>query len=242
MGKNLRPSHESVANTYDKIALGFSQTRNHSWPEFRLFDFYLRDNIALLDLGCGNGRLLEYLGRKNLRNVRYIGLDISKMLLEEARSLHPGYKFLQADMMELPLPEVPPFSQDVVCAVASFHHIATRRARIAALKNINMVMKDDGVLILTVWNLWQPRYRKHIAKAMLRSLLRFGTSDPFDTFVPWGKEKIPRYYHAFLPYEMRSLLKKAGFELVKFHLQKSHLEAKLHDAHNQVYICRKSKS
>jgi len=225
---------EHVKSTYNKIADEFSQTRHYSWPEFIFFEDYVKKpGVKILDLGCGNGRFTKILPK----GQKYLGIDISENLIEKAKKLHPEHEFKVGDILDLSGLEKEDF--DVVISLAAFHHIPSTKSRIDALKNMHRVLKSDGTLILTVWNLWQPKYRKYIAKAFFRSILSAGNYHPYDTFIPWGKKKIPRYYHSFTPKEMEYLLKKAGFKLVEKHITKGKEKVKLHQGHNQIYICQK---
>ena len=68
---------------YDKIAEEFSRTRERPWPEIKfLIDKYIIAGERILDLGCGNGRLLEFFKDKK---VDYIGTDFSEKLIEIAK-------------------------------------------------------------------------------------------------------------------------------------------------------------
>lgn len=225
---------QKVKSTYDEIADEFSQTRHYSWPEFKFFEKHLQEpQLKILDLGCGNGRLVNFLDK----NHQYTGVDISSNLIKQAKKLHPKHKFQVGDMLDLSDLHNEHFDR-LIC-VAAFHHIPSQKSRLEALKNMYTALKPDGTLILTVWNLWQPKYRKYVYKAFLRSLVTLGNYHPFDTFIPWGKKKIPRYYHCFTPKEMFSLLKKAKFKVLEAHITKGKQESDIFDGHNQIYICKK---
>jgi hypothetical protein len=89
------------------------------------------------------------------------------------------------------------------------------------------ILKEKGTLIITVWNLFQPKYKKYIWKSRLRHILSFGKYDSRDTFIPWGKTGVNRYYYAFKPKEFIKLVDNK-FEIIK--------EIK---GNNLIYICRK---
>lgn len=224
----------NVKTTYNEIANDFSQTRRYSWPEFTLFEKHLsKPGLKILDLGCGNGRLAHFIGEK----AGYLGVDISENLIKRAKILNPKHKFEVGDMLDLN--NVKNEKYDVVISLAAFHHIPSAKSRLQALQNMYSALKPGGVLILTVWNLWQPKYRKHIAKAILRSILSMGNYHPLDTFIPWGKKKLPRYYHCFTPREMAKLLRKSNFALLEKHITKGKEKTSLLKGHNQTYICKK---
>jgi len=67
---------------YKKIAVKFSDTREKIWPEMEEFKKYIKDGDKILDLGCGNGRLIEAFRNKR---VEYTGMDNSKELIEIAK-------------------------------------------------------------------------------------------------------------------------------------------------------------
>jgi len=50
---------------------------------------YIEPGQKVLDLGCGNGRLLNALKDKK---IDYIGVDNSEKLLLEAQTLYPEYQ------------------------------------------------------------------------------------------------------------------------------------------------------
>jgi SAM-dependent methyltransferase len=61
------------------------------------------DALRVLDLGCGNAQLYEYLKGTGLE-CSYTGVDVSEPLLDAAREIHdadPRASFVQADLMTL---------------------------------------------------------------------------------------------------------------------------------------------
>jgi ubiquinone/menaquinone biosynthesis C-methylase UbiE len=146
---------EKVKHDYESIAEDFSQTRQNPWQEFSLFESFLHPSDRVLDLGCGNGRLLDFLHGKI---ADYTGLDISQKLLQEARKKYSHGHFLVGDMLSLPFPDA---FFDVVFCIASLHHIPSRDFREKVILEIKRVLKPQGFFILTVWNLWQLKFLKY---------------------------------------------------------------------------------
>mgnify|MGYP001583850183 CR=1 FL=1 len=201
---------------YTPIAKEFSQTRHSPWPEFNLLLPYLKPNFKLLDLGCGNGRLYKFL--KKHKKISYLGMDNNKRLLALAKKEKPSARFLFGDMTKIPSKSD---SFDIIACVAAFHHLPSKKLRLQALSEMHRILKKNGVLFLTNWNLFQPKYKKYIWLSYLR--LR-----PRDTFIPWSDSGIKRYYHAFTTKELSKLLQKSGFRII-------HCEI----GRNLVYICQK---
>lgn len=215
MKSNADQIKKDLKKTYEQIAEDFSASRSQAWPEFELFSKSIPSGSSVLDLGCGNGRFLAYLLQQK-KNIDYTGVDFSPALLKLARLSYPKQEFLEQDMTELHLDRL--FDRIVCCA--AFHHIPTRKLRLKTLKKISAHLKDDGLLLLSVWNLWKLRYLSAHIKAWFTR----------DLFIPFGKEKVLRYYHAFFPWELKRLLRQAGFQMETF--QSSRF--------NFVVICRKS--
>jgi ubiquinone/menaquinone biosynthesis C-methylase UbiE len=71
-----------VVSDYNEIADEFSETRNHAWYEFEIYRELLKENDRVLDLGCGNGRLFEFL---EPMKIKYDGVDVSSGLLSKAK-------------------------------------------------------------------------------------------------------------------------------------------------------------
>ncbi|MCX6739802.1 MAG: class I SAM-dependent methyltransferase [Candidatus Parcubacteria bacterium] len=202
---------------YNEIAKDFSQTRYDIWPEFEYFKGYLHDGQEVMDLGCGNGRLLELL--KDYK-VDYLGVDFSENLIREAQAKWPDKKFKVADLAELGNSKE---KFDLIFCVATLHHIPSDKLRQQILVNIKNSLKPDGKLLMTNWNLWQSKYLKYIIKHTLLKLtdpykeingIDAGELDLQDVFIPWRKKSY-RYVHAFTELNIASLLKKTGFEIIK---------------------------
>jgi tRNA G46 methylase TrmB len=61
------------------------------WQRFK--DYFPEDEGAtVVDFGCGKGRIIEEMQKRN-SSARYIGLDVSKLAIEEASRLFPTAEF-----------------------------------------------------------------------------------------------------------------------------------------------------
>ena len=194
---------------YDKIAKDFSSSRYSIWEEFSIFKDYIKDGDKILDLGCGNGRLLELFKDKD---IEYIGVDTSEKLIEIAKKKYPDGKFQVADALNLPFEDN---YFDKVFSIAVLHHIPSKEYRLRFLKEAKRVLRKDGLLILTVWDLWRrPKTLKLILKYTLLKIFKESKLDFKDIFVPW-QNKILRYLHCFTKRELKNLARKAGFKIEK---------------------------
>lgn len=203
---------EKTKNDFNLIAKEFSQTRYCLWPELAdNFQGFIKEEDKILDIGCGNGRLLDLFKKKK---IDYVGIDNSEGQIKEAKAKYPKKNFLVADALKLP------FDNNVfdkVFSVAVFHEIPSLELRKQFLKETKRVLKENGLLFLTVWDL---RFQLSlILKYSFLKMIGRSKLDWKDVFVPWGK-KAQRYYHIFSKREITRLVKKAGFSIIKIGIAK----------------------
>ena len=176
-------------DSYNKVAEDFSRTRRFFWKDLAFILKYTTQKDKVLDLGCGNGRLYQALGKCN-----YTGIDNSERLIEIAKET--GGNFMVADVFSLPFEDN---TFDKVYSIAVLHHIPSKELRIKFLKEAERVLKENGVLILTVWKVKMRKIFKYYKKGM----------DFKDIFFPFFNQK--RYLHCFSQRELKKLIKKSGF-------------------------------
>lgn len=210
-----------VKENYNEIAPDFDNTRNKIiWPELVKIAKNIRDNNKILDIGCGNGRLLTVLKDKN---IDYLGVDISENLINLAKKKFFEYKFLVGDILELgKLKEI---NYDYIFCIAVIQHIPGENLRVASLLQLKNKIKSDGKIIISAWNMWrQKKLIKNIFKFYLLKLLRKNKMDFGDIKFGWknseGKIISERYYHAFTKRELKKIIKKAGLKIEKIYKDK----------------------
>ncbi len=218
---------KKVREDYNAIAESFSRSRSVLWPELRFFKDYLHNNISVLDIGCGNARVYDLLRDVSIRE--YVGLDVSRGLLEEAKKRYANVwsthmNFVEGDMLALPFPDE---HFDVVFLIAVLQHAPGSEARQHALAEAHRVLKKGGFLFMTNWDLWQFRYARLPWKMFFGKIftpfhkitpegLRYCDFDFGDAVVPWKESEVRRYYHAFRKGELKKLLRETGFH-IRFH-------------------------
>lgn len=236
---------EITKESYEKIAGDFSSTRNFSWLEIdKTIEKYLKDDIKILDLGCGNGRLLLSL-KKYLKNFDYTGVDSCVSLIEKARL---SFTSPQLPILSFP-PALPSIGQaeqesrniafecgnilklntytdnsfDVVFMVASFNHIPSKEWREKLLNDIQKILKPGGFLIMTNWNLWNLNNKKSFWRNLLKN--HFTNYLPhrqagrlqitdYKEVVTLWQNQFPLYYHAFTLDELKNLLIKVNLKIL----------------------------
>lgn len=191
---------ESVKNTYDTIGKEFSASRQYIWPDLKPYLAKIKPNSSILDVGCGNGRLLLGLPE----SIEYTGLDISKELLREAQKAHPEYTFFEKDITkESTWKNLPQY--DYIYSIAVLHHLPTEKDQLFVLEQIKKHLKPNGKVLITSWNLWQPKYLKYHfdLKTKLQNL--------HFVYIPFQGR--PRFCFAVTVSYLKKLLKKANLKL-----------------------------
>lgn len=209
-------------DAYDIISEHFNETRAFLWEGLSDFAKYSKDGDNVLDFGCGNGRLIEiFKGKK----IDYAGLDISKNLIEITKKKYQDNfpeaiqkaEFLQTDGFSVSFPDE---YFDNIYSIAVLHHIPSAQFRADLLKEFKRVLKPQGKIILTAWNLWQGSSRDLIFKYAIKKIIGQSKMDFKDIFVPWRNQKgevlAERYYHAFTMTELKKLAVCAGFNVIDF--------------------------
>ncbi len=101
----------------------------------------------ILDVGCGNGINLPL--SVILKTTKYFGLDYCKIAIENAKKLYPNSEFLLGDAFFMKFPDC---SFDMII----HSHVLTLYSeyddRIKLLKEASRVMRDDGVMVLILWD------------------------------------------------------------------------------------------
>ena len=214
-----------VKEDYDKIAEDFSRTRSYLPPDILYFKPFIKKGDKILDLGCGNGRLFEI-----VNGAEYIGVDISEKMIQVAKKRYPQAQFLVTSPLSLPFSEN---TFDKVFCLSVLHHIPSSQLRVQFLREIKRVLKPQGPLFITVWNLWhKPSIKKLLLKYTLLKLIGKSKLDFFDIFLPWRDSKgnaiIQRYLHVFTLHSFKKTIQNAGFKVLdKKVLKRSKKESNL---------------
>ncbi len=202
---------------YNLMADKFSQTRSFFWDDLAFISDYIEDGDTLLDYGCGNGRFLEIIKNKK---INYIGVDISRNLIELAKAKYPERK---ESFLKISSQDSLAFSDNFfnkIISIAVFHHFPVKYAKKKA-KELYRLTKPGGTVVITVWNLWQKKYWKNFfdISALMSKATRFGECSGFglkDIFVPFrnnNDEIFKRYHHMYNKKELEDIFVKAGFEI-----------------------------
>jgi len=175
-----------IYNDYNAIAERFSRARKNIWPEFNFLFEEVKEKERVLDLGCGNGRFYE-----KLMNTNYTGIDSSQKLIEIAKKNYPNVDFKVASAFDIPFKNE---EFDRIYCLAVLHHIP-QKYHSRFLEETKRVLKNGGLLILTVWNLNERKNKEDIKKINDKEIL-----------IPWhGIEN--QYFYIFDQKELEKLFK-----------------------------------
>lgn len=224
---------------YQQNAAAFEAKRERPWQGWtRIFGACLERldgtrPLRVLDVGCGNGRLGEFLAGKWSRGMDYVGVDDCDALLQSARSrLAPtgppphetSVQFIAADLMAHAPADI--FARsghsefDLCCAFGLLHHIPGSEQRRALVEAIARATRPSGLLALSFWQFdAHERFRRRFregCEASRPSELNSADFGNGDHLVAWGDADAVRYCHASSPDEISDHiadLRKLGFSV-----------------------------
>lgn len=191
---------------YDAYASEFSLSRQYFWRELEFFKEFVHEGDHVLDVGCGNGRLVDLFEDVS---IKYTGVDFSEKLIAIARENRASRgSFLHANALALPFEDN---SFDVVFSVAVLHHIPSKEYRTQFASEIHRVLKPGGTLVLTVWDILQWKFARAHAEHFLKKVCGLSPLDFGDVIISFGKEKRKRYVHAFTQKSLKKIFTQNDF-------------------------------
>jgi len=225
---------QQVIEAYSAMGDEYDETHQMPWAGFEVLAAHVKKNAKVLDLGCGNGWVYGSLGSQS---IDYIGIDNSSVMLEKAHSAFPEVRFELGDMVDLNLSNQ---SIDVVFSLAAFHHIPSRSLRSKSIQEIHRILKKDGLLILTAWNLFQWKFFQQWATSIFSFFFHLGLHYAWnDLWIPWRNFGPKRYFHAFFPYELLSYFPKNQWSVEDFFFVRKGTRVNFLKSFNICLILRK---
>jgi len=174
-----KDSYNKKAENYDST---FDGKFTIKFKEMMYKSVCVSSDDTVVDVACGNGRLLQMLAKKNLFYGH--GVDISEKMIEQAKILNPNMRFYVAGCEALPFKNG---EIDIMTVCAAFHHFPNVQE---FAKEASRVIKQQGTL--------------YIAELYLPGILR-AMCNPF---VKFSKAGDVRFYS---PNEIVSLFERNGF-------------------------------
>src|SRR5215475_4238186 len=139
--RTIRENYDRLAKEY---ALHLFDELQHKPLDLKLLTRFADQTRArgkVCDLGCGPGHVTRFLN--DLRVVAF-GIDVSPLMLTEARRLNPGLEFHEGDMLSLDL------ASDSLAGIAAFYAIVNLpQGRLAmAFSQMWRVLQANGLLLM----------------------------------------------------------------------------------------------
>ena len=108
----------------------------------------VRKADTVLDVGCSDGRFLEYLHRKMPSSGLY-GVDFARSALKVLEEKLLGSYSLCGDISSLPFRDK---VFDRVVSIQTIQQLPSKDERIEVFREMSRVMKDDGTIVVTFPN------------------------------------------------------------------------------------------
>ncbi len=241
--------YKTTRDSYQIIAKDFSATRNRQWPEVKdMVKKYIKDGDSILDIGAGNGRLVKTLAEEK-DDIYYVGVDYAKNLIEEAKKNTPQKNGLKTDFLVADALEIDDLFEekfDAVFMLASFNHFPSHEMRESVLQKVNGILKKEGLLIMTNWNLWQINNKKSIWRLKIFNKKAKNIPEEVEKqlktkdLITYWQNKYPLYYYAFCKKDLKKALVKADFGVLKNDYIKNGQKAFFFNARNILSVAKKT--
>lgn len=197
---------------YHTFGRPFAATRRRLQPGVRHLLPRIQAADSVLDLGCGNGELARVLARNGFCG-RYLGLDFSRPLLDEAGPLPENFAFREADLTASDwAADLQAQSWSLVVAFAVLHHIPSAAWRLRFLRNVHALLVPGGQFFHSEWQfLLSEKWRQRI-QPWSEVGLDEAAVEPGDYLLDWrsGGRGL-RYVHHFSREELETLATATGF-------------------------------
>jgi len=174
----------------------------NSWNNFRQkpikglkeFKDYIKGRS--LFIGCGNGRNFTV-----FKNIKIFGIDFSENMIYNAIKTS---KKNRIDAHFIVGNENLPFRNNFFDSIVFLSSLQCMKNRAHALNECKRVLKEDGIILISVWNRWQWRF---FPKNIFTS----------EFFIKWRKKDSTyyRYYHLYSKNEIEKEMKMFKIEKVK---------------------------
>lgn len=170
----------------------FSRTRRGWPPGYDRILSYLPPGANVLDLGCGNGRLVAFLAARGWSGS-YYGVDSNPALLDAARRVASQAAGVAAHFAQLDLltsdwiAQLPCQRVERIACLAVLHHLPGRRNRARFLADVVRLLRPDGLLILSTWQFMAAARLRERIRPWSTVGLRPEDVEPGDYLLPWGQ-------------------------------------------------------
>lgn len=162
---------------------------------------YVPPNSSLLDVGCWDGSFSQFLDK-----VEYVGVDINRQALEQARL--KGLDVIMASCDHLPIKNE---AFDVCSMIEVIEHLYFSEK---ALREVHRILKKDGILLLATPNFVNFIDRinmllgKHPIAGTTHQHIRFFTWETLNALLEKCGFKLEKREAWFIPFPTRTITRK----------------------------------
>ncbi|CAB3289557.1 Methyltransferase [Methanocaldococcus lauensis] len=193
-----------IKDYYDKLAKNYDKLYKNKYMrivEKEIIKKEIKDNDFVLDIGCGTGEQLKILNKA-------IGLDISIEMAKIAnKKTNKPVVVANAEFI--------PFKNRSFDKVISFFGALNHCNIKKVFKEVRRVLKDDGVFIFTVANIYDIKWiLKNIIKGNFKKIRKSLKKRKGTIIKVVDGEKIKVKTRFYSIKEIEELLKKEGFEIL----------------------------
>jgi tRNA (uracil-5-)-methyltransferase TRM9 len=208
---------------YEITAVSFSESRNQPWEGWKELIAPLKklkstQPIFVLDVGCGNGRFLEFLQTQFPElSFNYQGIDSNETLLKIAKNSFSA-SFQKVDIIDSLLKNKSFIHEkyDLIISFGVLHHIPSFSLRKKFLETLSQSLTHDGLFIFSTWNFIESE--SLMKRAVSADELNFSDCDleENDYFLTWERgESAVRFCHYVNEAEAKGLIEATELYLLK---------------------------
>lgn len=150
----MERSNEVTASEYNGMASSYAELSKTAapWVHFdrpfleRVVVPRLTADTNLLELGCGSGKVLEFLAERGLAQKNMYGIDLSKEQISIAQRALPDATLHVADFTKEPLPEA---RFDIALSVRSIEYLSPEQLYSFFQTAYSALMQNGSLFVLT---------------------------------------------------------------------------------------------
>ncbi len=197
---------------YDGFAGAFADSRAASEPGLERVLAQMAPGAAVLDLGCGMGRVAALLPA----GCAYTGMDFSAELLALAQSAAPQARFICADLLAPDWATLLPGDYDWIVLRAVLHHIPGYAHRLRILTQAARLLRPGGRILIANWQFLDSERLRRRLQDWSELGLTEAEVEPGDYLLDWRREgRGLRYVHLVDATETEQLVQEASLEIIE---------------------------
>jgi tRNA (uracil-5-)-methyltransferase TRM9 len=151
----------------------------------------------IIDFGSGSGRNLLEIKKSKQRELYLVDFSEKMIKLAEQRAKKLGLE-IQTKVSGIEKTDFPDNFFDAGICVSAIHCVETDKKRKDSIKELHRILKPGAKADIEVWNKDSERFKK----------------SPKEKLIAW-QDKGQRYYYFFDEDELKQILEKTGFKIIK---------------------------